>query len=199
MPVSGCTCVRACAFVLRVSKRTRRTNERTNDTRNTRHTNLLEHFVDVRGVRVRARLATTLLVAVFGAAAVGFAFGEIPRKQATKASESAREHARTRTRTQSTTQHVLALLGVLLFAFASHLVSFGVVVRVRVFARCGSFQRASESPPTRALFQLWRASTTTRTPHKQENTMSGRGKAASGAKAKAASGAKKATKSNSRR
>ena len=59
--------------------------------------------------------------------------------------------------------------------------------------------RASPSQPRKsAHFFNFGALHDATTPQKQ-NTMSGRGKAASGAKAKAASGAKKATKSNSRR
>ena len=59
--------------------------------------------------------------------------------------------------------------------------------------------RASPSQPRKsAHFFNFGALHDATTPQKQ-NTMSGRGKAASGAKAKAASGAKKAPKSNSRR
>ena len=197
MPVSGCTCVCLPRVSKRGSHRASHRNERT--------TNLLEHFVDVRGVRVRARLATTLLVAARRAARAKV-FGRFserdPARQQAKALRVSERNAHDaqQPHTQDTLRTRPSWCPSFRLCEPFGFVGCGCVAERGALAVFRGFRfRASPSQPRKsAHFFNFGALHDATTPQKQ-NTMSGRGKAASGAKAKAASGAKKATKSNSRR
>lgn len=171
--------------------------------RNERTTNLLEHFVDVRGVRVRARLATTLLVAARRAARVRKCLRGSARERsgaATSKSVASQRNAQQPQDTQDTLRTRPSWCPSFRLCEPFGFVGCGCVAERGALAVFRGFRfRASPSQPRKsAHFFNFGALHDATTPQKQ-NTMSGRGKAASGAKAKAASGAKKATKSNSRR